>query len=94
MADAKPKVEIADPELANALARLGAAIDANPCKHEPEPKLPAKIVQLPLWPEAAPGMPNPVIRSALFPAIKSKDRRLLDREKIAALEGVEIIYSG
>jgi hypothetical protein len=32
-----------------------------------------------LWPEAAPGVPNPVIRSALFPAIKSKDRRLMRR---------------
>ena len=38
-------------------------------------------------------MPNPVIRSALFPAIKSKDRRLLDkREKVAALDGVEISF--
>jgi hypothetical protein len=27
----------------------------------------AKIVQLPLWPEAAPGAPNPLLRSALFP---------------------------
>jgi hypothetical protein len=39
-------------------------------------------------------MPNPVIRSAVFPAIKSKDRQWLKREKIAALNGVEIIYSG
>ena len=94
MADPKPKPEITDPDLAGALARLGAAIEANPTKHEPEPPPSAKVIQLPLWPEAAPGMPNPVIRSALFPAIKSKDRRLLDNEKIAALEGVEIIYSG
>jgi len=94
MADPQPKPEITDPQLAGALARLGAAIEANPTKHEPEPPPTAKIVQFPLWPEAAPGMPNPVIRSALFPAIKSKDRRLLDREKIAALDGVEIIYSG
>jgi hypothetical protein len=32
MADPKPKPEIADPDLAEALARLGAAIDAHPKK--------------------------------------------------------------
>jgi hypothetical protein len=37
MADPKPKPEITDPHLAGALARLGAAIEANPTKHEPEP---------------------------------------------------------
>jgi hypothetical protein len=94
MADQKPKPEITDPQLANALARLGAAIDANPQKHEPEPPPPAKVIQLPLWPEAAPGMPNPVIRSALFPAIKSKDRRLMNRGNIAALDGVQILFTG
>jgi hypothetical protein len=74
MADPKRRPEdIANPDLAGPLARLGAAIDANPNKHEPkeEPTAAAKVIQLPLWPEAAPGMPNPVIRSALFPAIKS-----------------------
>jgi len=39
-------------------------------------------------------MPNPVIRSALFPAIQSKHRRLLDRENIAALDGVKILFTG
>jgi hypothetical protein len=91
MAEPKPQ-EITEPELADALARLGAAIKANPTKHEPSPSPPAKVIQLPLWPEAAPGMPNPVIRSALFPAIQSKKRRLLDREKIPALEGVRVFF--
>jgi len=39
-------------------------------------------------------MPNPVIRSALFPAIKSKDRQWLKWGKVAALEGVEITFNG
>jgi hypothetical protein len=40
----------------------------------PEPPPPAKIIQFPLWPEPARGMPNPVLRSALFSAIHGKDR--------------------
>jgi TrfA protein len=94
MADPKPAPEFQDPELAAMLDRFRATIAANPPKDDPKPPTPAKVIQLPLWPEAAPGMPNPVIRSALFPAIKSKDRQWFKRAKIAALEGVEIIYSG
>ena len=54
MADRKPKPEISDPQLAGALARLGAAIRPNPNKYHPERPPPAKVIQLPLWPEAAP----------------------------------------
>lgn len=81
-----------DQQLAKVLDSLGAAFKANPPMPEPPPT--AKIIQLPLWPEAAPGMPNALIRSALFPAIKSKDRQWLKREKIASIDGVEIIFSG
>jgi hypothetical protein len=48
MADPKPKPEITDPELAGALARLGAAIEANPTKHQPDAQRAAKIIQFPL----------------------------------------------
>jgi hypothetical protein len=84
-----------DPQLAKILESFGAAVAKAEAENpSPEPKPLAKIYQFPRWPEAAPGMPNPVIRSALFPAIKSKDRQWLKREKIAAPNGVEIIYSG
>jgi len=85
MTEPKQKGEIDDPQLANALARLAAAIEANPNKHEPEPKPFAKVYQLPLWPEAAPGMPNPVIRAALFPANKS----VVSREQKKTANGLK-----
>jgi TrfA protein len=60
----------------------------------PEPKLLAKIYQLPLWPEPLRGMPNPTLRSALFSAVQSKDRRFINYELIAAVAGVEIRFLG
>jgi TrfA protein len=86
-------------EFNRALARI-SKIAAEPDKQQatatrsPEPKPPAKIVQLPLWPEAAPAAPNPVLRSALFPAIQGKARRFLDNVTIASLNGVEIKFTG
>jgi TrfA protein len=85
-----------DAELARTLERLGNAIKAN-AQTEPlqsEPPKPAKIIQLPLWPEPVRGMPNPALRSALFSAIQSKDRRFLDHELIAAVTGFEIRFIG
>jgi hypothetical protein len=52
------------------------------------------IVQLPLWPEPTRGVPNGVLRSALFGAIKKGRRRYMEREYVASLEGVEILYTG
>jgi hypothetical protein len=94
MADPKPKPEIIDPQLAKALDGLGAAIAANPTKHQPEPPATAKIVQFPLWPEPVRGMPNPALRSALFSAVQSKDRRFINYELIAAVDGLEIRFKG
>ena len=82
------------------LASLKTAIDARAEKDaarqqsQQEPKPPAKIYQLPLWPEPLRGMPNPALRSALFSAIQSKDRRLINYELIAAVNGVEIRFMG
>jgi hypothetical protein len=61
---------------------------------EPEKKLPAKVIQLPLWPEPKRGMINAALRSALFAAIRSKDRRFLNREPIASVNGIEIRFKG
>ena len=54
----------------------------------------AKVVRLPVWPEAVRGVPNGVLRSALFGAVRKGPRRYLKRERIASLEGVEIFYTG
>jgi TrfA protein len=83
-----------DAELARALENLGRAVKANPHSEADEPKPPAKIIQLPLWPEPVRGMPNAALRSALFSAIHSKDRRFIDHELIATIDGVEIRFLG
>ena len=57
-----------------------------------EPRGPAKVIQLPLWPEPKRGAPNAVLRGALFAAIH-KDRRYMDRELIAAQDGITIRYT-
>jgi hypothetical protein len=49
---------------------------------------------LPPWPEAVRGVPNGVLRSALFGAVKKGPRRYLEREEIHALDGIRIIYTG
>lgn len=59
-----------------------------------EPRPPAKVIQLPLWPEAKRGVPNAVLRGALFAAIH-KDRQYMRRkELIATQDGVTIKYTG
>ena len=59
-----------------------------------EKRGPAKVIQLPLWPEAKRGAPNAVLRGALFAAIH-KDRQYMHRkELIATQDGVTIRYTG
>lgn len=68
-----------------------------PAKPTPAPSAttpPDNVVRLPLWPEAVRGVPNGVLRSALFGAIKKGPRRYLEHERIASLEGVDIHYTG
>lgn len=50
--------------------------------------------QLPLWPDQARAVPNGVLRSALFGVIKRGARRYLDSEKMASVDGIEILYTG
>jgi hypothetical protein len=84
------------PVLAKALDSLSAAMTkASPTRTKPtEAQLLEKLFQFPLWPEPVRGMPNPALRSALFSAIQSKDRRWLDDELIAAVNGIEIRFKG
>ena len=60
---------------------------------EEEPRGPAKVIQLPLWPEPKRGAPNVVLRGALFAAVH-KDRRYMDRELLAAQRGISIRFTG
>lgn len=54
----------------------------------------SNVVQLPSWPEPMRGVPNGVLRSALFGAIKKGPRRYMEGEQIASLDGIEIRYTG
>ena len=60
----------------------------------PGAPLPKNVVQLPLWPEPVRAVPNGFLRSALFGAIAKGKRRYLDGEQLAALDGIEIRYTG
>lgn len=73
---------------ARAVAKGRAAIPAM------APVTDAKRCQLPLWPDAARGVPNIALRSALFGAIGKGSRRYLEREKIFAQTGITILYTG
>ncbi len=61
---------------------------------EEQPAQACKVVQLPLWPDPMRAVPNACLRSALFGAVRKGRRRLLEQETIAAMEGVEIRYTG
>jgi len=78
------------------IAALAEKAKARP-KAEAAPQaqaVPAKVVQLPLWPEAVRCVPNSVLRSALFGAIKRGARAYLERVQIHAQEGITIRYTG
>jgi hypothetical protein len=56
--------------------------------------LPANVVRLPVWPDSTRGVPNGVLRSALFGAIRKGKRPYLTREPLAAQDGITILYTG
>jgi len=88
-------VEAESGELLAALASYGERVAAKATTTETEPaKISAKVIQLPLFHKEAPAAPNAVLRSALFPAIHSKDRRFLNNELIASVDGIEVKYKG
>lgn len=60
----------------------------------PDAQAPNNVVTLPAWPDVVRAVPNGVLRSALFGAIKKGPRRYMQEEQIAALEGIEIRYTG
>jgi TrfA protein len=60
----------------------------------PAPHKTAQIIQLSFWAEEKRGTPNSFLRSALFPAIQSKDRRWMDKELVASQEGATVRFTG
>lgn len=79
-----------DDMLVWARQRAAAAQASTPAEAPP----PTPAVQLPLWPEPVRAVPNGFLRSALFGAIAKGRRRYIDGEQIAALDGIEIRYTG
>lgn len=63
-------------------------------KKAPAAKRSAKVLKLPLWPEAVRGVPNVALRSALFGAIKKGARPYLEQTEIHAQDGITIRYTG
>lgn len=59
-----------------------------------EPQQSAEVIQLPLWPEGVRGVPNSVLRSALFGAIKRGKRAYQDAVEKASVDGVRVIHTG
>jgi TrfA protein len=53
-----------------------------------------QVVQLPLWREDRRGTPNDFLRSALFPAIQSKDRKHLTKALLYSQKNLTIKFTG
>ena len=83
--------ETPTPDMVEQLALWKARGDGKAAEEEPRR---AKVIQLPLWPETKRGAINAVLRSALFAAIQGKGRAALQRELVAAQQGIEIYFTG
>jgi hypothetical protein len=84
-----------DPGISDAIQRWQKSFEARATREGAEPRPPAKIVQFPLpFPEDTPPVSNVIARSALFAAIKSKDRKKMHKEVVASQDGVEISFTG
>lgn len=51
-------------------------------------------IQLPIWPDKVRGVPNSILRSALFGIVRRGRRMYVEERKIASIVGINIIYSG
>jgi len=89
-------------ERGSLLDKLKRMQERNARGKEAEPSAPAaepvqqlaQVIRLPLWPEAVRGVPNGLLRSALFGAIKRGARRYLERQEVHAQDGVTVRYTG
>ena len=85
-----------DLSLKRSLDALGKTVREHPFEKPEKPKTapPAKVVQLPLWPAAKRGVPNSVLRGALFTAVQGKNRVAMKAELLAVQKGMEIRFTG
>ena len=85
-----------DLSLKRSLDALGKTVREHPRAKTAKPKaeLPAEVVQLPLWPEARRGIPNSVLRGALFAAVQGRGRRYMKGELLAAQKRIAIRFTG
>jgi TrfA protein len=65
-----------------------------PASAKPALPVPDNVVRLPVWPDEARGVPNVALRSALFGAIRRGPRRYLKSERMASVDGMEVLYTG
>lgn len=84
--------------LASSLARLERRVAQKKPKAFPnrrEQSTSPTQVQLPLWPEQRRGVPNDLVRGALFTVGNSRNERpFLNRALVASLSGTNIKYTG
>lgn len=74
--------------------RIKAMAEKSRERRANSPPVPAKVIPLPVWPETVRGVPNGVLRSALFGAIRKGRRPYLTRQVLAAQDGITILYTG
>jgi hypothetical protein len=58
------------------------------------PKQKQEKMQLPMWNDRVRGVPNSVLRSALFTATSRGKRAYMERVKIASVDGIQILFTG
>jgi hypothetical protein len=81
----KPKPQALHKPLSDALDKLNK-------KRPKEVKKPAPQLALDLWPDAVRGVPNAILRSALFSVMK--ERPAAKRELLASVDGIEVRFTG
>ena len=85
--------EVEDPAMKARLSSIYQGIKRREHRERQKPES-EKVVQLPLWPEPARGVPNSALRGALFAAIQGKDRMAMERKLLAVQNGMEIRFTG
>jgi hypothetical protein len=87
----------ADPSLKRSLDALGKTVREHPHARPEKPQKdapPAEIVRLPLWPEVKRGVPNAVLRGALFAAVQGKGRQYFEDALLASQSGITVRFTG
>jgi TrfA protein len=90
-----PQLDRVNPEAAAALRRMQDLRAARVKAEQPETAPAAKLIQLPLWPDSRQGIPNAIVRSALFPTLNSQEGRpFLKDQIIASVRGITMNFTG